>query len=286
MKLLVGNKRPFQNNHSDFRNLIIKLISSIGIFATDIFSSPKGFTSMLSIEKSLGVRSSIMLSGLSHEESYEQVATDPIYDISDKCLRKSLEMAKKYGFPIGMHPSIATAPYVERYREQKRYINENLGISVRSLRHHYWNVSRKDTSDALVAIANAGIEFDSSLSFYGHSGKANFFRRSVALPFTPFHILQNQDIGLIELPPTLMDGWLDKDLSSKKVLQHIKIVGKQDGLVVLDWHGKMFNNRWFLRYGKVYISVLKKLVKQPNIWLTNIEEVGDWWKHRTSELSS
>ena len=187
---------------------------------------------------------------------------------------------------MGMHPSIATAPHVERYQEQKRYLDKNLGVSVRSLRHHYWNISRKDTSDALVAMTKAGIEFDTSLGFYGHSRKANFFRRSVALPFTPFHILQNRNINLTELPPSFMDGWVDNDLSCTNLLQHIIMVGKLNGLVVLDWHGKTFNNRWFLGYGKVYTSVLKKLIKQPDIWLTNIEEVGDWWKSRTNKLLS
>ncbi len=261
------------------RHSAMKAAGAGAILAADRFRAPRGFTSLLNLEDRLGVRSTIFVSGLTPDAPYAQ-PNDPIYSISEEPLVKSLERARDLGCAIGLHPAVATAPHADRYGEQKQFVERVLGRSIRIARHHYWNISREETADALEAMAQTGFEFDSSLTFYDSPN----FRRSIAWPFTPFHPRLDRPIPITELPPTFMDGWLDASDPEASLWAHIEDVGRLEGMVVLNWHGNRFNNRRYLGQGRVYEAVVAELTRRSDVWLTSLESVGDWWKAREQRL--
>jgi len=262
------------------RHALMKLLGSLVIMGRDGFSSSKGFTALLDAESKLGLRSTVMLSGLRRGSGYAR-PHDPTYDVSDCFLQASLEKARHLGFPVGLHASMATASATERYREQKEHLENAFGQPIRSLRHHYWNISNEDTADALEAMRAAGVEYDTSISFYR---RANF-RRSIAWPYAPFHPRLDRPITITELPSSFMDNWLGTTEPAPTLRRHLRLVEEHNGLAVLDWHANRFNNQRYLAQGQVYLDVLRELSGRSDVWLAPIEEIGRWWRDRARQLS-
>ena len=239
------------------RHALHKLAGTAVVRTRDGFAAPTGFRAMLERELELGLRSTTFVSGLHRRAGYAE-PNDPAYDIGDGFLEDSLRLAREHGFPIGMHAAIATAPVAQRYHEQKARVERALGAGVRSNRHHYWNISRADTADALEAMSAAGLEFDSSISFYASAN----FRRSVAWPFVPYHPGRRAPVDLLELPATCMDAWAGT--ATAHVLGHLDAVRDLQGLAVLNWHANRFNNRYYAAQGDTYLEVVRHLREQED----------------------
>lgn len=254
---------------------LIKLVSTLIFTLTDGGRFKKGFKDLLNTVKELELKSSIFICGATKNSQYLSF-NDPDYDITNTEVLKSVKEAVKLGLSIGIHPVIYTAPYKSRYLDQIKHIEKNIGTKVNSCRHHYWNISRTDTGEALSAMNQAGIKYDTSLSFYNSSN----FRRSVALPFKPFDIKNAKTIDLIEIPSTFMDQWSIKNSLSK----HLDLVKKLRGVATLDWHSNRFSHNYYKKQKDLFIKTIKKLKQDKSVWLTNIEEVGDWWEKRTKNL--
>jgi len=267
-------------NFLGIRHSLQKTIGSLIILIQDKFSAPTGFTNLLKAEKKLGVSSTIMISALPNKNTYTQ-PHDPTYKIEDDYLKASLKLAKSMGFPVGLHASAATAPHVNRYKEQKSYLEKILGNSIKSNRHHYWNISPQNTADALEAMSQVGIEFDTSISFYNRIN----YRRSIVWPFVPFHPELDRPIKILELPSTCMDNWLGKECPKLILDKHLKQVEETNGLAVLDWHGNRFNNGRYLAEGQVYLDTVRELTKRSDVWMGGLDEIGLWWKERAKKLS-
>jgi len=258
------------------RSALMKLGAMTIIASRDRFTGPKGFARLLAAEGSFGFRSTILLSGLPSGSPYAD-ANDPAYDIEDSFLQPSIRLAREGGYEMALHPSLATAPHVGRYREQKERVEHAARCSLLSARHHYWNVTRQDTGAALDAMGEAGLEFDSSLSFYSAPG----FRRSIAWPFIPFHPLANRSVSVVELPPTLMDRWAGKQGAHEVLDDHLGMVQRHRGLAVLNWHVNRFSNRHYAAEGRVYLEALAALAAREDVWVARLCDVGEWWRQRT-----
>lgn len=276
-------KNVFSKDKKIRNHLIMKFFGSIIIKSVDLLrlSFKKGIKEVLKVENYYKVNSTYFFSSILQKSDYRNY-NDPNYEVKDKLISKSILKLQENGFNIGLHPAINTAPYTKRYFEQKKELESIAKGCVNSVRHHYWNISRKDTSDALLAISKSGFKTDSSLSFYH---KPNF-RRSIAFPFTPFHINKNIEIPILEIPCTFMDNWVNKSDPGKLVMNHIDMIKRFNGMAVLNWHVNRFNNFYFNKEKTAYKIVLQKLKKDKDVWLANIEEVKDWWLRRIEIIES
>lgn len=273
----------FTKNNQLRNHLIMKFFGSIIIKGKDIirFSFKQGTGELQKIENSFNVKSTYFFSSILNNEDYRNY-NDPNYEVNDLLVAKSISNLEQEGFNIGLHPATKTAPYQNRYSKQKKELESVTKNKIKSIRHHYWNISRKDTADALLSMSNSGFEVDSSISFY----KDVNFRRSVALPFTTYHLTKKMEIPILEIPCTFMDNWTDRSSPGESVLKHINFVKKYNGVAVLNWHVNNFNNYHFNSKKKAYEYTLKRLSKEDDVWITTIEDVLIWWNKRIEVINN
>ena len=130
-----------------------------------------------------------------------------------------------------------------------------------------------------LGMSEAGFEIDTSISFYN---KINY-RRSIALPFIPFHPNKDISIPIIEVPSTLMDRWIG-DGFENTIFSHIEFLKKYNGVAVLDWHCNRFNNKKYLREGEALLEAIRILKSQEDVWIVPLEELVIWWKKRSERI--
>ncbi|MBF0358735.1 MAG: hypothetical protein HQL70_09005 [Magnetococcales bacterium] len=266
-------------NWPNAKHSLLKIASSSIINFQDRFRSSQGFVNIINKEHELGVQSSIFLCPKDPSLTYA-TNNDPIYSLDEQVMATSIERARSFGFDLGLHALMDTAPHKSRYREQCEIIENSSQRAVTSQRHHYWNLAHQKSSESFVAMADSGIKYDSSLSFYD----APNFRRGVALPFSPFCLKSDHQIKLLEIPPMFMDDWLDRDKPLEHVTSWIEKVENVEGVATLNWHINRFNNRRFLWQGEIYLDVVKNLAKREDVWLASLSEIGSWWEQRREKI--
>jgi hypothetical protein len=276
-KLIHGLLRPSEPNN--FQHSIIKVAGSLVILAKDRFKSPKGFTKALERDIESGFKSTVFVIPTAKMFPYSQV-NDPIYTLNHSTLQASLHMARENGIEIGLHTLMNTAPHADRYREQREFLAQHSQQDIISNRHHYWNISRRDTAGAFISMAESGFKFDSSVAFYDRIN----FRRSTAWPYHGFSPQHKCAIDIIEIPPSFMDEWMDASDPAGKAVDYLDSVADYCGVAVLNWHDKCFNNRHFQHYGQAYIQIIKHLETRDDVWVATISEIGEWWKQRSDKL--
>ena len=243
------------------------------------FKKKKGCNEIVKLESRYGFQSTIVVSSINKSSNYLSIE-DPLYNFKDSYILNCLNSATKKGFSVALHPSIKTAPIIERYLEQKMLLENNLNQEVISIRHHYWNITREKTEDALLSMEKVGFKIDSSISFYKNIN----YRRSIAFPFYPFHTKLNRKLNIIEAPPSIMDNWIKRKDKFNKIQKELEITKSTNGCCVVDWHCNRFNNRLYKTQGDHYKAILETLCNEEDVWVTSLEGLYKWWDKRTTKL--
>ena len=102
------------------------------------------------------------------------------------------------------------------------------------------------------------------------------------LPFRPFH-----DDFLV-IPLNIMDGvlfQLDQNIEDiwNKILNIIRFVEKKGGILTLCWHQRVFNDREFPGWGKMYERIIQECQKR-NAWLGPCQEIYNHMKWKNSNV--
>jgi hypothetical protein len=98
---------------------------------------------------------------------------------------------------VALHGSYRAADDASLLTEEKRGL-ESLGVAIAGQRFHYLRV---DPHRNLRALADAGLEYDSSLAFPDAVG----FRAGLARPFRPWDFERDRPLDLLEIPLAVMD---------------------------------------------------------------------------------
>ena len=190
--------------------------------------------------------------------------------LTDKA-SKSRELTRELEWKeheVGLHSNPVNCSIANEKRELNRVVlNSSYGC-----RQHYLRFKVPDT---WIAQQNAGLLYDSTLSFAEHVG----FRCGLCTPFQPFNILINQPLSIWELPLTVMDASLHgyQNLSPedayREIIDLIKTVKKHGGVFVLLWHNSSFV---WKGWKEVYEKVMYYISKQ-DAWVTDGREIIQWW---------
>ena len=150
------------------------------------------------------------------------------------------------GHFIGLHPSFVSYADKGEICRETMEINKILGKAgckgIVGARQHYLKWKNPDTWQFY---ENAGIPFDSTMTYAGHVG----FRAGICYPYPVFNLMTRKCLNLIERPLIVMDGSLYDymKLSHDEALLKIKELAdeckKYSGEFILLWHNTMLDNK-------------------------------------------
>ena len=158
---------------------------------------------------------------------------------------------------------------------EKRKLEESTGNALFGGRQHYLRWKTPNTWEIL---EQAGLKYDTSLSFADHEG----FRCGICLPYKPFDVVENRVLDIWELPLTVMDGSLFnyQSLFPEEGFQRIKAlidtIKKYNGVFVLLWHNSSFDELRLPGWTEVYEKTLEYIGKQ-NIFNDTTKGVLNRW---------
>lgn len=157
------------------------------------------------------------------------------YTMRDPFIHSLVHSIQERGHQIGLHPSYDTFDDVRRLADEKRSLEESIGMPVHTSRQHFLRFKLPDTFQHLDRV---GILEDSTMGYAAEPG----FRCGTSKPFRVFDINTREELSLIERPLLVMDVSLRlyKNLDVQQSItlcEQIKAeVKKHHGEFVFLWH--------------------------------------------------
>ena len=214
-------------------------------------------------------------------------AVDVNYDFRHPAIVAALHEAVDRGCEIGLHASIKAHRIDGRFAEEPALLEGVLdGHRVEGVRHHYWSLDPNSPESTLELHAKAGLSYDSSLGLSDTPG----FRRGMIWPFVPFDRRRSEELPILEVPPTLMDGAIfyqrvTAEEGRRQIEAHVDAVKAAGGAVVFDWHLEELNPVRLNGAGPVFAEFLRALADDPDAhWATPVE-VARWWRERRERIA-
>jgi hypothetical protein len=189
------------------------------------------------------------------------------------------------GMELGLHSSIRAWRGSGRFGLEAERFARGYGVRPTGLRAHWWSLEPGAHEGSLRLAANDGFAYDSSFGMNERTG----FRRGIAYPFRPFDPESGEPIGLIEIPPTIMDDALlltpnDPVATLRSQADAVRAVG---GVLVLDLHSDVLRSR---RWGAMSAAVLKEVSRwrrdDTSCWFASLGQIADWVRDRRLAVAS
>lgn len=188
---------------------------------------------------------------------------DADYDLGHPAIRKLMKEMHQRGHQLGLHPSYNTYNNPFRLKKESEYfkrICEEEGIIQEQPcgRMHYL---RWQTPRTARLLADAGIKYDSSLSYADRSG----FRCGTCREYPMFDPVEKDKIGLLESPLIVMENsilnekYMDLgygDAAFEKFMKLKNTCEKLGGNFVLLWHNSSFPTS---DHQDLYVRVLSEM---------------------------
>jgi len=203
---------------------------------------------------------------------------DPNYSIKEKVMYSSIRHIMNEGNEIGLHLSYLSYDSNEMMSAEKRelsnIVNGRIGV-----RTHFLRFKAPDT---WVLEDKSGFYYDSSLGYSSHIG----YRSGFCWPYNPYAIGREDGLGIFELPLSVMDSALfEKNKTPGNALKSLKKlfrnVQKFNGVIVMNWHQRVFNEKYFHGWTFVYKKCLDYF-KEENAFVGSARKIIDWVSKRNS----
>jgi peptidoglycan/xylan/chitin deacetylase (PgdA/CDA1 family) len=189
------------------------------------------------------------------------------YDIVD--MAPEVEEIIDRGWEVGLHGGFTTYLNEQEMREKKERLERVTSRTVLGYRNHYLCFRVPETWEYL---SRVGIKYDSTLGYADCAG----FRNGMCHPYNPFNRNTADEIDILEIPLTLMDGTLDNTymrLGDAEKWDLIKMlidsVAKCRGVFTLLWHNTFITGGANLR---LYNKILQ-YASEKNAWITSGAEI-------------
>ncbi|MDM7920081.1 MAG: polysaccharide deacetylase family protein, partial [Methanosarcina sp.] len=223
------------------------------------------FRKIMELESKYDAKSSFYFLALTSEEK------DFNYNIKD--LESELGFISDSGWEVGLHGGHESYNSLEDIQEKKLRLEKVLGKEVIGYRNHFLRFRVPDTWELL---SKAGFKYDSTFGYSDCSG----FRNGMCHPFRPYNFETGKEIGILEIPLTIMDRTLleshmklDLENAWELTKRLIDIVEKCKGVITILWHNTQMQGENL----KFYENVLK-YCSDKNAWITSGEEIYNFWE--------
>jgi hypothetical protein len=213
---------------------------------------------------------------------------DVNYDFRHPDVVAQLQRAVDTGWEVGLHASVNAHRIPNRLHDERALLESVLGgHEIRGVRHHYWALDPELPERTLWQHADAGLAYDSSLGLNDSPG----FRRGMMWPFQPFDKERAEEVPILEVPPTMMDGSIfyrnvTAEEGRGRIEAHLNEVKELGGAAVLDWHLEQLNPSRLHGAGPVLTSVLAELANDSDAYWATPEQVAAWWQTRRELITA
>ena len=252
-------------------------------WVSNIFN-PKAYfmiRDVMGIEEKFGVKSTFFFLQESIPFNLFHISNWPLslgyYKLKDRRLKEIYPVMLSEGWEIGLHGSFQSYDNYELLVKEKILLENTIDSPVFGIRQHFLNLSANTWSYQ----AKAGFKYDAS---WGYT-RAIGFRDNKFQEFKP---LENSDFKVI--PLALMDFCVMQ--ARDYIPAVIDIIEKSianNGILVLNWHQRTFNDFEFPGYRKAYEEIIKLCLNYNasfftlNNYLTSKEH--SIWKQKKSSAS-
>jgi peptidoglycan/xylan/chitin deacetylase (PgdA/CDA1 family) len=236
------------------------------------------FDRIIEIEKKMGVKSTFFFLNEQGKASLfaprEWELYFGRYDIKDPEIIKIMKRLDAEGWEIGIHGSYNSYRDLKMLEEEKNVLEELIGKKVQGISQHYCNLENPKTWEYHEQL---GLAYDSTIGFVGEIG----FRYGTCFPFHPFNAAEGRTLSLWEFPLTIMDNACssDKRDAFEECIKVLNIVEKYNGVLLLRWHQKVFNEHEFPGRLKIYEKLIK-ICKEKDAWITTAGKIEQWYNSR------
>lgn len=219
------------------------------------------FDKMIEQEKKLGIRSSFYFLKQEHRNM------DSRYQFSNEKIKTLIKQLLKDNFEVGLHGTIHSARHESSMLSQIRELTKVIGHKPKGIRQHYLRFFHPQTFRLQV---NAGLKYDTTLSFADHEG----YRNGYCYPFKPFDFEHDEMIDIWEIPLTMMDVTmlnyrkLTFDELKTSTFQLISEARKFGGLFSLLWHNCRIDEYQYPGVTMFYNSLLESIVETSPTCIT------------------
>jgi peptidoglycan/xylan/chitin deacetylase (PgdA/CDA1 family) len=235
------------------------------------------FPRIMKLDEELGVRSTFFFLDESGRPSllhpHSLVLYLGRYSIREERVTRIMYELQREGWEIGLHGSYESFQDETLLRKEKALLEHILGAPVKGVRQHYLNLEIPET---WWIQAKAGLQYDSSLGFSDRVG----LRWSSSRPFYPKDPLTRSEIPVLQLPLAMMDSALMKAENPWQVaVSMIDCVEKEGGVLVIDWHQRVFNPWEYRAYQDMYVRIVRECQRR-GAWTAPLGAIADWWQQR------
>jgi len=182
------------------------------------------------------------------------------YDLFHPRIRSLLKSIAQRSHKVGLHASYSSYNNRDQLKKEFKALlkvckQENIYQKSWGSRQHYL---RWKTPLTFSILDDAGLDYDSTLSFVDHIG----FRCGTCYEYPIFDLQSKQKLNLKERPLIVMDGtlldprymWLSREKAYEKVVNLKNICRKYNGRFVLLWHNSQLLN---VKDRMLYESILQ-----------------------------
>lgn len=225
--------------------------------------SPKypyhNFEEILSLEEEYGATSTFFFLALQNGDQ------DHSYEVED--LATEIGMIADRGWEVGLHGGHQAYADAQKLKEEKARLEKVTNQPVTGYRNHYLRFSVPHTWEYL---REAGFQYDTTFGYADCAG----FRNGMCYPFRPYNCEKQQEIGIVEIPLTIMDCTLDSYMrlgprQSWDLVKHlIDSVERCHGVITLLWHNTYLTGERMKFYEKML-----GYCREKGAWMTGGDEI-------------
>ena len=196
-----------------------------------------------------------------------------------KKVRMAVEKILDSRGEVGLHGSMISHLSKEDLKKEKESLDDFLSSPCVGIRQHFLRLKVPQTWRSQT---ESGFLYDCTLGYPDRSG----FRAGFALPFRPYDVEADQEIGIWEINTNVMDQTYDKyDRKGKEEIKS-EIQKLQDqleaangGLLTLLWHTNVLEEFGFPGFVDLYGELLEGLF-QRKAFVSTAEGIVRFWAAR------
>ena len=171
------------------------------------------------------------------------------YNINQKKIEDTIRWLDQNGWEIGVHGSYNSYNNENLLKKEKENIENIVGHKIIGTRQHYlnreentWKIHKK-----------LGFKYDSSWGLTKGIGLKDGKRMS----FLPF------EDDFVEIPLMVMDTpFMELENRWQEFENLVNLLDEKDGILVLNWHQRVFNEKEFPGYKTAYIRIIEECKKR------------------------
>jgi hypothetical protein len=188
-------------------------------------------------------------------------AVEPMYGSVDR-LRSRMQAVAQSGADIGLHASYKAGENPRRIREERRFLQESIGMPIEKNRHHF--LRWREPQDG-VEIGKGFVHWDATLGYADVAG----FRLGVCRPIQLFDPTRQRLLPIEEHPLTVMDCTLDREmymnLDEDAAFDYVRRLAdrtwEHQGELVMLWHNTVLASTDQSYHRRLYPRLLDYLAK-------------------------